>query len=228
MGNNDWDIFAMQTHCIDFANHTFVPRKWWSDRKRKQALDNLARCYESVDKMIGEIVTGAGKNAVIVVVSDHGATESMQPEVFINPILAEAGLLSFEGKDERLRVDYSKTLAVQQRAAFIYVNLAGRDPGSIVPADQYEVVRQKVIDALRNYRSPHTGENPFSMILRKEDAYILGLFDSLGQDIGDIVYALRPEYDHEHGRQLTTATTEIQTMKPLLIFNGPSIKKDLF
>ena len=225
MENNDWDIFAMQTHCIDFANHIFVPRYGWSDQQCKQALTNLARCYESVDNMVGEIVAGAGKNAVIVVVSDHGATESLRPEVFINPILSEAGLLSFKGDTDRLRVDYSKTQAVQQRAAFIYINLAGRDPGGIVPADQYEVVRQKVIDALREYRAPHTGENPFSMILRKEDAYILGLFDSLGRDIGDIVYALRPEYDHEHGRQLTTASTETQTMKPLLIFNGPTIKR---
>ena len=227
METREWDFFALQAHCIDFANHTFVPRHGWTTEEKESNLKHLARCYQSVDRMVGEILAGAGDDALVCVVSDHGATESPGPEVFINPILEEAGLLVHEASREaavRAKVDVSRTLALQQRAAFIYVNLKGRDPGGIVPPEQYEAVRDRIIAALRNYREPTTGRNPFSMIVRKEDARILGLYDHLGRDIGDIVYALLPEFDHEHGRQLPGATLGGQTIKPLLIFSGPGIK----
>ena len=177
--------------------------------------------------MVGELLAGAGVDALVCVVSDHGATESPNPEVFVNPVLEEAGLLVHEesqGPAVRPRVDMSKTLAVQQRAAFIYVNLKGRDPGGVVRAEEYEAVRDRIISALRDYREPTTGRNPFAMIVRKEDARLLGQFDSLGRDIGDVVYALLPEFDHEHGRQLPGATLGGQTVKPLLIFQGPGVK----
>jgi len=227
METREWDLFAMQCHCIDFANHAFVPRHGWTSSERETNLRHLARCYQSVDRMVGEILANAGQEALACVVSDHGATESPCPEVFINGILGEAGLLVYEEPPEaqvRPSVDRSRTRAQQQRSAFVYINLQGREPDGIVPPEEYEAVRDRVIAVLRAYREPTTGRNPFSMILRKEDARILGLYDSLGRDIGDIVYALLPEFDHEHGRQLPGATLGGQTMKPLLIFHGPGIK----
>ena len=229
MERSDWDLFAVQLHCIDFANHAFVPRGSWSDEETRENLRHLARCYESVDRAVGEIVAAAGDDALVCIVSDHGATETPSPEVFINPILHDAGLLAYEEEISaavRPRIDPSKTAAQQQRAGFIYINLRGREPAGIVAPDHYEAVRDECINALRAYREPTTGRNPFSMILRKEDARILGLFDSLGRDVGDIVYALLPQFDHEHGRQLPTATLGGQTVKPLMIFAGPGIKAD--
>jgi arylsulfatase A-like enzyme len=227
METRQWELFAMQCHCIDFANHAFVPRHGWSSEEKQANLAYLARCYESVDRMVGDLLAGAGDETLICVVSDHGATESPNPEVFINAILEEAGLLMHKQQQPgavRPEIDRSLTIAEQQRAAFIYINLQGRDPGGIVPPEQYEAVRDRIIATLRDYREPTTGRNPFSMILRKGDARILGLYDSLGRDIGDIVYALLPEFDHEHGRQLPGATLGGQTMKPLLTFHGPGIK----
>ena len=230
MQTQQWDLFAMQCHCLDFANHAFVPRKSWSKEERKKNLDYLARCYLSIDNMVGELLLEAGDDALVCVVSDHGATENQEEEVFINNILEEAGLLFRENQlssEVRPKVDMSQTLAQQQRAAFIYLNLEGRDPQGIIPAAEYDKNIDRIIDALRNYREPTTGRNPFSMILRKEDARILGLYDSLGRDIGDIVYALLPEFDHEHGRQLPGAVLGGQSMKPLLVFKGPGVKADV-
>lgn len=227
MENHEWDLLAMQVHCIDFANHEFLLDHTANEAEKEKALRELARCYESVDRMVGELVDAAGEDTLICVVSDHGATANKYPELFVNPILAEAGLLVYEEpstEEVRPRIDRSKTVAEQQRCAFIYINLQGRDPHGIVPPEKYEEARDKVIEALRAYREPTTRRNPFSMILRKEDARILGLYDSLGRDIGDIVYALLPEFDHEHGRQLAGATLGGQGINPLLIFKGPGIK----
>lgn len=225
-----WDLFAMQTHCIDFAAHAWMPRRGWTKEQCVKGLEKMARCYESVDRMVGKILSAVGDNVFVCVVSDHGETPTPGREVFVNPILAEAGLLTFEegaASSDRLRVDWQKTQAVSQRCSFIYLNLAGREPEGIVPLEKYKQVRQRVIDALMAYREPESGENPFAMILCKEDAYMLGIFDSLGRDIGDVVYALRPEFDHEHGRQLPAATLDGHTIKPLLVFRGPGVKKGL-
>jgi predicted AlkP superfamily phosphohydrolase/phosphomutase len=225
--SSSYDLMAMQCHCIDFANHLFVPRHGWDSKMRRENLRHLARCYESVDSMIGDILKGASKNAFVCVLSDHGATESPHTEVFVNPILEEAGLFvrdrSFKGSMPR--PDYSKSHAVSERACNIYINLKGREPTGIVDPFKYESLRDKIIDILLRWRHPETGLNPFSMVVRKEDARILGLYDNIGRDIGDIVYALRPEYDHEHGRQLPTATCGVQSIKPLLIFKGPNVKE---
>jgi len=227
----EWDLFAMQTHCIDFAAHAWMPRRGWTEEQCVKGLENMARCYESADRLVGKVMAAVGENAIVCIVSDHGETPTYGKEVFINPILAEAGLLAFEegaASSDRLRVDWRKTQAVSQRCPFIYLNLAVREPGGIVPPEKYEKVRQRVIDALMAYREPESGENPFSMILRKEDAYMLGTFDSLGRDIGDIVYALRPEFDHEHGRQLPTATVNGHTISPCWSFTDRASRRVSF
>jgi len=222
------DLFAMQCHCIDFANHAFIPRGCWDKKTCNKKLSLLARCYESVDNMVGDIVAGLDPESIVCVVSDHGATESPYTEVFVNPILKEAGLLFYENNDEAVRrPDYKKSLAVSERACNIYINLRGREPWGIVSPDKYESLRDKVIDALLKWRHPETDQNPFSIVMRKEDVRPFGLFDNLGRDIGDIVYALRPEYDHEHGRQLPTVTCGGHSMKPLLLFSGTGIKEGL-
>ena len=225
-----WDFFAIQCHCIDYANHNFVYRHGWTQQQKEQNLQHLARCYKSVDQMIGKILQGAGDNCLVCVLSDHGATESPNPELNLNKVLEEHGFLTYQESTQssgRPRIDRSKTLAEQQRCSFIYLNLQGRDPGGIIPPEQYEQVREKIMDALKSYKEPHTGRNPFSLILKKEDARIMGLYDSLGRDVGDIIYALYPEFDHEHGRQLPNAVFGQQSVQPLMIFSGPGIKEGL-
>ena len=229
METSDWDLFAMQAHCIDFANHQFILPHDASDADKAEKLKLLTRCYESVDRMIGELADAAGEDALVCVVSDHGATANTCPEVFVNEILEQAGLLVYEestAHDVRPEIDRTKTVAEQQRSGFVYVSLRGRDPHGIVPPDAYDTAVDDVIDALRAYREPTTGRNPFAMILRKESARVLGLYDHLGRDIGDVVYALLPEFDHEHGRQLPGAVLGGQSINSLLVFSGPGIKRN--
>jgi len=144
MENYEWDLFAMQAHCIDFANHAFLLECDASQSAKEEALRKLHRCYESADRMVGKLVEAAGSEALICVVSDHGATANLCPEVSINDILEEAGLLVYEEptSDEVIpKIDWSRTTAVQQRNAFIYINLEGREPHGIVAPDRYEEAR---------------------------------------------------------------------------------------
>ena len=118
--------------------------------------------------------------------------------------------------------DMSKSKAVPQRTVYIYVNLKGRDPGGIVDPADYEKVQQQIIDALYTYVDPATGKRPVSLALSKRDARILGLY---GEAVGDVVYAIYPEYGGQHGPQLATTEWGVGKLRALLAFYGPGIKK---
>jgi predicted AlkP superfamily phosphohydrolase/phosphomutase len=120
-------------------------------------------------------------------------------------------------------VDWSKTRAYAQRICYIYVNLKGRDPHGIVePGREYEEVRDEIIRTLYDHTDPDTGLKPVALALKNEDARILGLY---GDRIGDVVYALNPEFGGEHGNFLPAAGYGIGSMKGLLIMAGPGISR---
>jgi len=241
MKNYSWDLYFLQAHCIDYAQHRYLntadPISGASLEEAKKAMNYLKKVYKSCDEMIGKIVKAVDDDTLVVIVSDHGAKAHIS-EPPVAKILEDAGLLVFDKKpgalttrrelapelDSILAVDWSKTKAVPQRSCYIYVNLKGRDPQGIVePGEEYEQVRNKVIDALLSYKDPKTGKHPYALALRREDAKIIGL---KGNRIGDIVYALNPEFGHEHGQQLPTARYGMGTMEAVLIMSGPGIKKN--
>jgi predicted AlkP superfamily phosphohydrolase/phosphomutase len=104
----------------------------------------------------------------------------------------------------------------------VYVNLKGRDPEGIVEPEDYEKVQQEIMDALLTYRDPETGKRPVALALSKQDARILGLY---GDRIGDVIYAINPWFGSQHGQILPTAEYGACSLKALLVFNGPGIKK---
>ena len=118
--------------------------------------------------------------------------------------------------------DITRSKAFPQRTVYIYINLKGRDPGGIVEQADYEKVQQQIIDALYAYVDPVTGKRPVALALSKKDARILGLH---GEAVGDVVYAIYPEFGGQHGPQLQTAEWGIGKLRALLAFSGPGIKK---
>ena len=118
--------------------------------------------------------------------------------------------------------DITRSKAFPQRTVYIYINLKGRDPGGIVEQADYEKVQQQVIDSLYAYVDPVTGKRPVALALTKKDARILGLH---GEAVGDVVYAVYPEFGGQHGPQLQTAEWGVGKLKALLAFYGPGFKK---
>jgi predicted AlkP superfamily phosphohydrolase/phosphomutase len=236
MKEQDWDIYCTHLHAIDWFYHL-------ASDKLEPALtpDACVRArweaaelavYRSMDDAIGRMLDAVQGPALSIVVSDHGATPRTS-FVPLESILADAGLLAYvEGTEHEQTmygypipgVDWQRTLAIPQRSCYVYVNLKGRDPDGVVEPEDYLAVREKAIDALQSYRDPESGLCPFSLVLRKEDARVLGLY---GDRIGDIVYATREEFGDEHGQGLGTGewASGSGSMKPLLLFSGPGIKQ---
>ncbi|MEM3479757.1 MAG: hypothetical protein QXV74_06935 [Candidatus Bathyarchaeia archaeon] len=92
----------------------------------------------------------------------------------------------------------------------------------MVEPDEYDKVVDQIIKVLYDYTDPETGLKPILFAIRREDARIIGLY---GERIGDVIFALRPEFGGQHGAFLPTTTYSIGDLRGLLIMAGPGIKK---
>jgi predicted AlkP superfamily phosphohydrolase/phosphomutase len=66
---------------------------------------------------------------------------------------------------------WSETKAFVGETEGIRINLKGRYPNGIVEPDEYEVLRDQIIDAARKLRDPNTGERLFNHVARREDTF---------------------------------------------------------
>jgi len=220
----DWSMVFLHAHCPDWAYHAFMRKLEFSEPEEEKLYRKAElEFYKSLDRMVGKILREVNLNETIVIlVSDHGAKPSLYERPSILKILAEAGLADYREENGKIVINWERTKAVPQRAAYIYVNLKGRDPHGIVDPKDYDKVRDEVIKALYDYTDPKTGIKPIVLAIKKEDARIIGLY---GDRVGDIVYALDPRFRGEHGSFLPTAELKGRSLKGLLIMAGPGIKK---
>ncbi len=238
IANHPWDALFMHVHSVDFANHYFMPGadKLGIEADKFETYNHyLMRAYRASDVVLGKLLEAVDDDVLFVVVSDHGSTTRIHPDQpFGDPhktlggVLEKAGLFASTGRRRDKwpfgpEIDWSKTRAVFQRSAYVYVNLKGRDPHGIVePGEEYERLRDEIINILYDYTDPETGLKPVALALKKEDARLLGLY---GPGIGDVVYALRPEFTDEHGSQLPTAKLGDGSQYAILAMAGPGLKK---
>lgn len=218
-----WDLLAVETHASDYTSHFFLQH---ADQSSGAPPAVVARCragvertFASMDRLIGRIVELADDQTVVAVVSDHGGTPTGHAPVDVDDVLVAAGLTV--RKPGSRAIDWSATRAAAIGLVHVFVNLQGREPDGIVPPEQYAAVQREVIDALLDYRHPATGQRAFALAVTRADAEMLNLW---GELVGDVVYALRPEYDGAHGKQLPSATLGIGGQHSTLVLSGAGVK----
>jgi len=227
--NKEWDLCFLQSHCVDCANHYCIDRADplvnEDEKEAKYYLEFLESLHQSQDKMIGKIMENMDENTLIIVISDHGGIASVSDvSIDLLELLEKEGLLTTveDPTTHSKKLDLSRSKVYPAGTVFINVNLKGRDRYGIVEKEDYESIREKVIQVLQRYIEPETGENPFSLVLRREDARILGLY---GEKIGDVLFAFKAKFGGVHGTQLSTAKWGIGSMGSLLVMSGPGIKR---
>ena len=77
--------------------------------------------------------------------------------------------------DEKLGIDWSKTKAAVCHAVMwghLYLNVRGRQPNGIVePGEQYDAMRQDLIERFLAATDPDTGEKLFDQVIKPETVY---------------------------------------------------------
>ena len=241
--DGDWDIFYSHSHPTDYIYHAMMseldPQTCSSQKQYEHAWNCHRLLYKYADRYLGRLLQLFDDDTLIVLISDHGATPD-GPPVNVMEALQNANLTEMlpyppdiekklEKCPENLKITFralfdhvnlEKTKAIASRMCYVYVNLKGRDPNGIVEPEDYEKVQREIIDALMNYRHPLTGECPFLMALPKREAMMLGLW---GDQVGDVVYAVWPQYSSQHGAILPSSRFGIGDLRTLCVWYGPKI-----
>jgi len=247
LSRHEWDLFFMHAHSPDYAYHMILtemdPDLTKDEAMRKAAWDAHLRIYQAQDKMLAQILGVLDKDTLVITVSDHGAVPD-GPNIDPYKILVPAGLVVLDEKQfdlgnvadikgraqgliEEFRIafqqpDIPKSKCFPQRAIYVYINLKGRDPEGIVDPKDYKEVQQQIIDALLTYVDRATGKRQIALALTKQDARILGLY---GDHVGDVIYAVYPWFSGQHANILPAAQWGVGSLKALLTFTGPGMKK---
>jgi len=155
---------------MDPAHPKYEPGNKWQDAIRDY--------YKALDGYIGQVLALAPQDAVVLVVSDHGA-KTMQGGIAVNEWLIRNGWLVLKDEPpktitpfEKVEVDWSKTRAWGSGGYYgrVFLNVAGREPQGIIPQSDYERVRAELAQALESIPAPD-GRKIGTVVFRPEDLY---------------------------------------------------------
>lgn len=222
----DWDALFTEVHTLDYGNHFFMaqtdPRCGAPDDVIARSREGMTRIIASVDRWVGRLLELQDDETVVVVTSDHGGTPDFVPAIDAAQVLEEVGLLVTDPATGE--IDLSKSVAIPVGTIHIFINLKGRDPGGIVEPEDFDKVQQQIIHALSTYVDPGTGRQPFAVAVTRENAEMFNLWGDL---VGDVVWAVHPEFDACHGRHLPAVSLGIGGQHTTFIINGPQIRRGI-
>lgn len=227
MDDHDWDLLFTETHASDYASHFFLrladETSGAEPHIRDRCYAGVLRTYQSIDRWVGRLMSRADDGTIVAILSDHGGTPDKYRRVSVEEALVQAGLLVSETDEKTGQqiVNWSETRAAPLGLCDVFINLKGREPDGIVAAEDYAVVQREIIDAILDFKDSATGQRTFTLALTRQDAEMLNAWGELE---GDVVYALRPEFDGAHGFHLPTSRLGIGGQHAVFIMAGAGVK----
>jgi predicted AlkP superfamily phosphohydrolase/phosphomutase len=135
-----WDLFAIYFGESDTASHHLWSLHDPSSPRRPAHVDahdtaGLARVYAALDCAVGDLIASADAGTTrveVTVVSDHGSGGASDKVIYLNRVLAEAGLLQFRPQRSAALVRRAKELALTRLPPRLR-ELAFRSFGALLP-----------------------------------------------------------------------------------------------
>ena len=194
-----WDLFFMVEMGTDRIHHGFwrftdsEHRLYEAGNQYEQAMLDY---YRALDAKLGRLLRFADEDTAILLVSDHGA-KRMDGGICVNEWLRREGYLHLKEEPDgptRLTpdlIDWSRTAAWGEGGYYcrLFLNVEGREPEGIVPADQYERVRAELKDRLEGLGDDQ-GRPIGTLAHRPEELYgeALGVAPDLLVYFGDLYW----------------------------------------
>ncbi len=162
--NKKWDMFVMVEIAVDRLHHSFW-RYCFSEhrlfRKGNKFESAILDYYKFIDKEISELLSLLPEDAVLMIVSDHGA-KSSKGTFHLNDWLVQNGYLHLKRnvkKKENLNtedIDWFKTTAWAKGGYYgrIFLNLKGRERYGIVPPNQADKLKKEIARKLAFLSGP--------------------------------------------------------------------------
>ncbi|MDQ5873873.1 MAG: alkaline phosphatase family protein [Actinomycetota bacterium] len=181
LSHKPWDFFMVVEMGPDRLNHgiwSYIDPQHPRHKPNNPYQESLRDYYRFLDGKIGELLRHADDDTTVLVVSDHGA-KAMVGGVCFNEWLKREGYLSFKGEIpegltpvDKLDIDWSKTTAWGDGGYYgrLFLNVEGREPNGIVPADRYEQTRDELIKKIESMVD-HDGNPMGNKALKPEEIY---------------------------------------------------------
>ncbi len=157
METKEWDFFMMVEMGPDRLHHGLWRFFDKGHRKyRPSKYENAMReYYKYLDKIAGDLISIAGNDTSVIIVSDHGV-KRMHGGICVNEWLIKEGYLRLKEYPDTLtplrnvEVDWSNTIAWGEGGyhARVLLNVKGREPDGVVPPEDYEKVRDELAQKL--------------------------------------------------------------------------------
>lgn len=181
----------------------------------------IRAAYAEADQTLALGRSLMGGNPTVFATSDHGFAPQWYA-VNVSKVLADLGLGAEQSSNCRAAAGAKAKECHAGGTAQIYINLAGRDPGGVVPAADYEAVRNLIIAAFQNLTDPaNPGKQVVAAVFKKEELRNVAGSDSLHPNrSGDVVVVFRPPYQ-------TDAATPGQTIAFSQFFGQHGYMPDL-
>ncbi len=218
LDNKPWDFFMLVEMGVDRVHHGF----WHCmdpehvnhdpDSPFKSAIKDY---YRYVDEEVGTLLERADRDTLIAVVSDHGA-KPMEGGIAVNEWLLDKGYLALREYPEEptsitdleIQWDRTKAWAFGGYYCRIFLNVAGREPEGVIPADEYEDFRERLADEIRNM-TDEEGQLLGNKVYKPEEIYpqvnnippdLIVYFGDLGwRSIGSVGYDSIYRYQNDTG-----------------------------
>jgi predicted AlkP superfamily phosphohydrolase/phosphomutase len=175
-----WDLFMFVEIGVDRVQHAF-----WKYMDKTHHLYEPGNRYEHVildyykylDQKIGDLLDSAGKDTVVLVISDHGA-KRMKGAFCINEWLIEQGDLVIKEKPkprtnlEKVPIDWPRTKVWGWGGYYarLFLNVEGREPQGIIKPEGYEDERDALIERIKNIRGPK-GEKWDTQVIKPNEYF---------------------------------------------------------
>jgi predicted AlkP superfamily phosphohydrolase/phosphomutase len=149
-----------------------------------------------VDGLVGGLLEHADDETLVLVVSDHGA-KRLDGGIRVNEWLRREGLLALSGEPNgvasprEVGIDWPKTVAWGEGGYYarVFLNVEGREPEGVVPAMDYEAVRDDL--ARRLAAIPDDAGRPLAThVYKPEEVYpeVAGVAPDLIVIFGDLLW----------------------------------------
>ena len=172
LATRPWDLFFMVEMGTDRIQHAF-----WRFTDPEHRLFEPGNRYETaildyyrrLDERIGRLLRHADEETAVLIVSDHGA-KRIDGGICVNEWLRQEGYLVLKEEPEgpmRLTpdlIDWPRTVAWGEGGYYcrLFLNVQGREPEGVVPADDYERVRGELktkLEALGDERADRSARS---------------------------------------------------------------------
>ncbi|MFN0150651.1 MAG: alkaline phosphatase family protein [bacterium] len=167
MTTRDWDLFWVVFLASDKVHHFY----WQYNDSLHPAYDANAparlqgamlEVWIALDRAVGELVAAAGKNATVLILSDHGS----------GPVRREFRLLNWLAREGYAHPDLreSRVLAFQPYGGDIYIHDA-RFANGIVADSMRAPLVDEIVGKLEAIRDPEASGDVLAPIHRRQEVY---------------------------------------------------------